>query len=139
LIAVLDTNVLVSGYITKTGTPGKILARWREGAFDLAVSPQLLAEFGRVLARPKFHRYLAGESPPTDELWSLALVVEPEPVSAVIVDPTDDLILGTALAAAAEVVVSGDDHLLSLGTYRGVRIITPRRFLVVLEAPDVLP
>jgi uncharacterized protein len=47
-------------------------------------------------------------------------------------DPKDDVIVATAIRAQAEYLVTGDRHLLSLGSYRGIQIVTPRRFLNLL-------
>lgn len=131
--AVLDTTVLISGYITPRGIPGEILRRWRAEAFTLVVSVQLLFELQRVLERPKFRRYLDPEALPIDELRTLAELVTPIDVTAVRDDPSDDIVVGTAVAAHADVIVSGDDHLLGLNIYRGIKILTPRRFIDVLD------
>jgi predicted nucleic acid-binding protein len=53
-------------------------------------------------------------------------------------DPDDNRILEAAAAAAgrADVIVSGDDDLLSLGNYEGILIVSPVAFLLMLqEAP----
>ena len=49
-------------------------------------------------------------------------------------DPDDDMVVATALAAEAEYLVTGDRHLLSLGSYQGVSMLKPARFLEVLDA-----
>jgi predicted nucleic acid-binding protein len=56
-------------------------------------------------------------------------VVPSERVDAVKADPTDNPILECAVAAGSEVVVTGDKHLLSLGWFRGVQILTVSAFL----------
>jgi len=54
-------------------------------------------------------------------------------VSGIAPDAEDDLVLGTAVAANAEYLVTGDKGLLAIGTYRGVRIVTAEDFLRVVE------
>jgi predicted nucleic acid-binding protein len=64
---VLDCNVFVSALLSSDGTPAQILERWADGAFDLIISPLLLAELERVLSRPKFRASIDGihsSSPP---------------------------------------------------------------------------
>lgn len=59
-----------------------------------------------------------------------AVLVDPKPpFPQVPRDPDDDLIVATALAANADLLVTGDNDLLILGEHEGVRILTPRRFL----------
>ena len=55
-------------------------------------------------------------------------------LQAVPADPKDDMVVATAVAAKAEYLVTGDrKHLLSLGTYEGIQIVTPREFLELLD------
>ena len=65
----------------------------------------------------------------------LARVVELIPLEkAVCRDPDDDLVLATAVAADANLIVTGDDDLLVLGTYEGIAIVSPRRLLELLDS-----
>jgi predicted nucleic acid-binding protein len=104
------------------------------GQIELAVSDAIMAETSLVL-RDKF------QVPPDDvqllgeELLSFAVSVAPtETVDAVPGDPTDNRILECAVAAKSDVVVTGDGHLLSLGSYRGIRMVTPAAFLEEFQA-----
>jgi uncharacterized protein len=57
---------------------------------------------------------------------ALTTVVVPAIISPTIIDdPDDDAVLACAVAAKADLVVSGDPHLLKLGQYEGVPIVTP--------------
>lgn len=126
---VLDTNVLVSG-IFFGGPPGRILEAWRDGRVRLVVSAEILDEYQRV------GRLLAGDYPGVDLEPVLALLavhaeaVEapalPEPVCD---DPDDDKFLACALAASADVIISGDKDLVQLSGWRGVQVLRPRRFV----------
>ncbi len=131
--AVLDTNVLISAYLSSRGAPAEMLRRWRSGEFTLVLSALIILEFERVLRRPKFRAYLDPGALPLDELRAQAEIVLPVDVMAVLDDPSDDVIVGTALAGGADVIISGDDHLLRLDIYRGIKILTPRQFRDVLE------
>ena len=125
---VVDTNVLMSG-IFFGGVPGRILAAWREGRFELVVSPDIADEYARVGER------LAQRSAGVDVQVILDLIVRnaavvpstalPEPVCD---DPDDDKFLACALAARADLIVSGDKKLLAVSGYKEVAVATPREF-----------
>jgi putative PIN family toxin of toxin-antitoxin system len=130
--AVLDPNVLVSAFITQRGgSPDRIVRAWREGAFELVVSPQLIAGLTDVLARPKFARQ-ASEGRAEAYVAALAgdaVMIDdpPEPPSASS-DPGDDYLIALARAASADAIVSGDSHLTQL-VDPAPPILTPRQFI----------
>ena len=139
--AVLDSSALVSAFFTPKGTPASLLAHARRGAFSLVSSVEILDEVTGVLMRPK-HQARYGYT--LDEvaryrkrLASLSTLVTDLPsLKAVPLDPKDDMIVATAVAARADYLVTGDRrHLIVLGDYEGIRILDPRAFLAEL-APD---
>ncbi len=116
---VLDTNVLLSGWMAPEGTPGRILAAWFEAAFDVAMSIEPLAEIGRALAYPKIRRRLKWDEPRIEQflrqLYIRAEVVDLRSTSVETPrDPRDVPILATLVASGADVLVSGDRDLLEL-------------------------
>jgi uncharacterized protein len=131
--AVADTNVVVSGLLWP-GPPRQILDLARTGQAELFTSPTLLAELEDVLSRRKFIRRLelagVGLQTLVQGYAALARVILPDEVPPIIVeDPDDDEVLACALAARAEVIVSGDSHLLRLAEYQGIRIVRPMELL----------
>jgi putative PIN family toxin of toxin-antitoxin system len=136
--AVLDSSVLVSAFLANGGTPATLLALARTGAFSLCASPELLAETAHALLRPKHQkrRRYAPEEVATfcASLAAVAEMVTDLPALRVVPgDPKDDMVVATAVAARADWLVTGDRrHLLPLGSYAGIRIVTPRRFLELL-------
>jgi uncharacterized protein len=62
-----------------------------------------------------------------------SIVTDLAPVTGVVRDPNDDMIVACALAAGADYIVTRDKDLLSLGEHEGIRIVTPRQFLDLLE------
>lgn len=133
--AVLDCNVYVSALIQAEGPCGRILDAAIQGRFECVLSPAILEEIGRVLAYPKIRRRAALTSTEREALLTalslLSSWVEDTPSGDVIVaeDPSDDIYLHAAMAAGADVVVSGDGHLLKLREHQGIPIVSPRRFL----------
>ncbi|MBT8397205.1 MAG: putative toxin-antitoxin system toxin component, PIN family [Gemmatimonadetes bacterium] len=125
---VLDTNVFVSG-VFFSGVPGKILETWRDGGITLVTSPKILDEYRRV-GDFLSARYEGVDLQPFLSLAATAgLVVEdielPEQICE---DPDDDKFLVCALASGAKIVVSGDKHLLRATGWRGIDVLTPRKF-----------
>ncbi|MGQ0551478.1 MAG: putative toxin-antitoxin system toxin component, PIN family [Armatimonadota bacterium] len=125
---VLDTNTLVSG-IAWTGPPAEILIALREGRHDLVISPDLLAELIRVLRYPRLRIVASHPSLPAIVEWLHRpehIVIAQEQIRVIQSDPGDNLVLEAAVAGRAGVIVSGDRHLLRLGSFRGIPIITAR-------------
>jgi putative PIN family toxin of toxin-antitoxin system len=130
LRVVCDVGVVVSGLLSAAGPPGRILDRWRDGQFDLVVSPLWLDELVRVLGRPKLARYLSpGE--PQEVLGAIRLqadvVADPPAEPGLTPDPGDDYLVALARAAEADFLISGDAHLLTLVDPRPP-VRTPREF-----------
>jgi putative PIN family toxin of toxin-antitoxin system len=132
--AVLDANVLVSALISPSGPSAALLLELRAGAFELIVSPILLAELDEVLGRPKFRAYATeAEIAGYVELIRHESAIHDDPPPAeerLSADPGDEYLIDLARAASADVLVSGDGHLLDL---RGVvPVMTPAEFLATL-------
>ncbi len=133
--AVFDTNILISAFVFPGGTPEAVYRSALERRTTLITSPPLLAEFGRVL-ETKF-----GWDPPmarnaVAHVARIGDVVRPiETVSVIVDDPADDRVLEAATTGSAEVIVSGDRHLLRLSSWRGIRIEKAASFLEQLDTP----
>ncbi|HLG58629.1 MAG TPA: putative toxin-antitoxin system toxin component, PIN family [Vicinamibacterales bacterium] len=132
---VADTNVLVSA-LQFGGKPRQLLDLATDGQVDLAISEAIIAETLRVL-RDKFHNAPEWVAEADRQLRVITRFVQPtESIQAIEADPTDDRILECAVAAEAEVIVSGDSHLLNLGSFRGIPIQRVAEFLGSLEDPS---
>jgi putative PIN family toxin of toxin-antitoxin system len=128
---VLDTNVLISG-IYFSGPPGRILAAWRSGTLQLAVSIEILEEYLNVAER------LASRYSGVEYEGILGLIIQnaqlvqgadlPEPVSE---DPDDDKFLACALASNTRIIVSGDSDLLKVSGYADIRVLAKGIYLQV--------
>lgn len=125
---VLDTNIALSGLLWG-GTPGRLIDAADARHVALFTSAALLAELHGVLSRPKFARPLAQRGLNVDDLLhgyaALAAMVRPASIAPTILrDPADDAVLAAALGAQADMIVSGDAHLLDLKNFHGMRIVT---------------
>jgi len=123
---VLDTNVVVSALLWN-GPPRLLLEAADKKQIKLFTSVPLLVELADVLHRRKFRNKIAASSLAVDEIVSLyavlTTVVRPVAISLVSADPDDDVVLGTALAASADFLVSGDSHLLNLKSFQGISLM----------------
>lgn len=135
LRVVIDSNVVVSSLISATTPPAQIMRRIRQKDIELIVTRSILLEYEQVLSRPKIaaqHRQTPSDiARLVRELAQYATVVQPSPLSAVIItdDPDDEKFIEAAVAGAADFIVSGDKHLLALGAHQGIQIVPPAAFV----------
>ncbi len=134
---VFDTNVVVSALLFTDSTPGRaLISALRDG--EILLSVPVLEELNEVLSRKKFDPYLLrGER----ERFLAALVrqatlVEIAETIQFCRDPKDDKFLELAVSGGAKYIVTGDEDLLELGSFRGVSILTAERFLTLLAESD---
>jgi len=125
----VDTNVLLSGLFWR-GRPHALVEQVRAGALTLISSPALLAELAEVMNRPKFQVILARSKTDPErtlgERRRLAEIVDPPPLPAPVSrDPSDDEVLALAAASRADLIITGDADLLTLGSHAGIPIIDP--------------
>jgi hypothetical protein len=135
---VLDTNIFVSAIIAAQGKPAQILDAWRASRFDLVIRADIIEEIREVLCRPhirKRHPWAREEIDAfLDSFGELATITLGElEVKVVADDPDDNMYVACAVEGEADYIVSGDQHLLKLGTFKGIKIITPAQFLEILE------
>jgi predicted nucleic acid-binding protein len=103
-------------------------------SIELVTSRVLLAEFARIL-REKFGWANDRVDRAVGQVARLGTVVEPrERIVVVVADPDDDRVLEAALEGEAELICSGDKHLLRLTDWRGIRILTPAQLLEEFES-----
>lgn len=136
--AVLDPNILISALLSPRGAPARCLRAFLAGAFELVVSPLLLAELERALGYPKLRgrvlpeeaeRFIAGLR---EQAVPIADTGPPFPRTAR--DPGDDYLIALAAGARA-VLVTGDRHLLELSAANSA-ILAPATFLTLLEEQE---
>lgn len=136
--AVIDTNVLLSGLFWH-GAPHALMECVRSSTLTLVSSPALLAELTDVIGREKFDTVMArshtSRERSLDEVRQLAELVEPPPLpQPVCRDPDDDEVLALAFAARVDLIISGDEDLLSLGSYAGIAIVDAAEGLRIITS-----
>jgi putative PIN family toxin of toxin-antitoxin system len=133
---VLDTNIVVSSLLTPDGNPAFIFKKFLLGEIQNFTTKDLLDEVKEVLNRAKITKRM---NPLEREFTLNSLEKFSEKINPQLTfeeiedDPDDNRILECAVAAAAEYIISGDDHLLKLKEFRGIKIISPAEFVRLIK------
>lgn len=135
-IVVPDTNILVSAF-GWNGPERRVYSIARQGNIRLVLSPPLMQELERVLCYPKFALSNTEIHAIMRDVGTISSTVDP-PRSLDVIrdDPADNRVLECAIAAEADWIISGDRHLLELGSYEGILIVTARQLLERLARPS---
>lgn len=142
--AVLDTNVLASafvGFAKADRAPTRLLQLWQQQHFELVVSAEILSELQHTFEDPYFSRRLTSEQIDAARhllLSQATLAMLTVEVSGMATHSEDDRVLAAAVSSQVDYLVTGDRQLQRLGTYRGVRIVSPRQFLALLHLDDAV-
>lgn len=130
---VLDTNVIISRFLSPLGSPARIFHLWQSGSFELLVSESILSEYKKVLSYDRIqrcHKMTAEDMTQAIDGFSQFSIVVPTGESLTVSkDPDDNKFIECAFFGGADYIVSGDPHLLELIEYQGIQILTPRQFL----------
>jgi putative PIN family toxin of toxin-antitoxin system len=139
LKAVFDSTVLVSAFLSKTGISRELLHQAGAGKFSICVSDEILTEIERVLLEyPRIRkRYRYADEAVTEYVTLLRVVsqviTQLPKIKPVVRDPNDDMIIACASKARADYIVTRDKDLLTLGSYKGIQIVSPEQFLRLLK------
>jgi uncharacterized protein len=130
---VLDTNICISSVLG--GKLKVIIDEWKAGKFKLIVSEAIAREYLDVINRPKFKIPQIEIVTVTEYLLQHAEFVTPdEQIVVVVADPTDNKFLEAAVVGKVNYIVSGDAHLLELGSFREIPIIKAVDFIGLLNS-----
>lgn len=142
--AVVDTNLWISGLLSRSGAPAQLRTAYLQRRFTVVISPPVIAELEEVAARPELRRYgllpvAAGELLGFLRRWAHPVQITGE--LQLCRDPKDDMFIETAISGKADVLVSGDQDLTRLGkaaveylAAKGVRVLSVHEFLQALDA-----
>ncbi|MGB9791351.1 MAG: putative toxin-antitoxin system toxin component, PIN family [Thermacetogeniaceae bacterium] len=139
--AVIDTSVLVSGFLSRKSHPAEPLNAWIFGRFTPVVSPELVEEYAAILTRGKFAALgaVADRLGLLEKILALpwvSMVYPKEKVFVVSNDPKDNKFLECAAEGKAKWIVSGDHHLLELRSWRNIAIVTAAEFVQALKKTE---
>jgi putative PIN family toxin of toxin-antitoxin system len=135
---VVDTNVALSGLLWG-GPPNRILKWGREGVLEILACEETTAELRRVLRYKRFSKRISALENTPDVVFAyymnLVLFVPtpkniPEKIHK---DRFDNVFLGLASENKARLIVSGDKHLLDVGEFRRIQIVTASEACEVIE------
>lgn len=135
LRVVFDTNLFVSSLLVKQGLSAQALSAWRDRRFLLITSPAIMDEIAATLRYERIRRKYsitdADVAQMIDLLETDALVVPgaADAGGSIPDDPDDEIILACALDGEADLIASGDKHLLALGNFRDISIVTVKQLL----------
>lgn len=100
-----------------------------EDKVDNFYSPEIHDELSRVMDYPKFEFSEKEKNNFLEIVLSKSILAEPsEDIEAVEEDPSDNKFLECALEAETDFIVSGDPHLLKMGEFKGIEILSPKAF-----------
>lgn len=128
-LCVIDTNVVISA-ILFGGGPGKLIDLWEKGHITPLITEEIMAEYIRVLAYPKFKlseeeiNYIIHQ----EILPFIKVVKSVSGLTIIKKDPDDDKFIQCAEVGNAKIIISGDRHLLALKSHHGISILTLAQF-----------
>ena len=129
MTVVIDTNVVLSA-ILFGGKSKQVLEMALSGSIPLAISESLIIELQGVLQRPKFKLSAQLVQTIISEYASIANWIEPsEHFKVVVDDPSDNYFIDCAVAAKADYLITGDRHLLNLGKFKMIKIVSADTFI----------
>lgn len=134
--AVIDTNLLISYALTKGETLSRFVDHWEKGTFVYLTSPPIIEELKEVLERPYLrHKMAADPQPLIDSVEADTELTPGELVlQGVCRDPKDEIFIACAVEGRADYIVTGDEDLLNLEEYQGIKVIRPEEFVTILDA-----
>lgn len=132
--AVFDTTILVSAFLRPGGLSDELLTLAGEGDFELVLSSAIILETWRKLMSGEHirARYVYSDERAHRFCRGLLLIADvlraPAPITRIVRDPEDDMVLACAVAGNADTIVSRDRDLLSLRAFGDKLIIAPEIF-----------
>lgn len=125
---VFDTNVMISGLLWR-GKPYRCLLLARAGLVQAVYCREMLTELSQKL-EDKFGFSMDRVQAVLHDWRRYGQEVQiTGDLHVVAADPDDDKFIACALTAGATIIVSGDRHLLELGKYESIAILSPAEFL----------
>ena len=133
----VDTNVLISATFWY-GPSEVLLNKVDNKKIELVLSEEILSEFQKVLGYEDVQKKIKDKNLEmkytAEKFRAMSTIVCPSThFNSVKEDPSDNKILECAVEGKADFIVSQDKHLLSLGEFNGIKIVSPKEFLELLS------
>ena len=138
IVAVLDTNIFISGLLSPNGIPSQVIREFRGKKFNVVTSKEQILEIRDVLTRPNIIRILP-QGTAKDvlrfllKLKKLMTIYDPPVLKWAFPDKKDHFLLDLIVHAKAGFLVTGDKQLQSLNKIDKCHIISPQEFLFELK------
>lgn len=133
---VLDTNVVISAVLSTDGNPALIFEMLILEEIKNYTSPEIIEEIREVLQRPKVAKRLSlvEQEFILNTFEEFSEKIEPGVrFKEIQEDPDDNKFLECAVSASANYIISGDDHLLKVRNFRGIKILSPAEFVKIMN------
>ena len=138
LVAVIDTNLFISGLFGRNTTTAQLQELWVLQQFQLGTSLEIMKEVSRVLQYPRVKKHLIDDEETVRRFFRLvfrkAIVARDDfQTDRIVDDPTDNKFLACALEIKADYIVSGDNHLLSIKHFHRIQIVDAKAFITKVK------
>ncbi|OPX39487.1 MAG: putative toxin-antitoxin system toxin component, PIN family [Desulfobacteraceae bacterium 4484_190.3] len=125
---VIDTNVFISSFFG--GIPREIINLWRDGQITICISQSILEEYIKVLNRLGIDKHeITKLTKLFAEGYNLIFAATTPKIEIVKDDPDDNKFIECAVELGSKTIISGDKHLLNIGKYIDIKILSPREFM----------
>ncbi len=125
---VIDTNVFISSFLG--GIPREIINLWRDGQITICISQSILEEYIKVLNRLGIDKHeITKLTKLFAEGYNLIFAATTPKIEIVKDDPDDNKFIECAVELGSKTIISGDKHLLNIGKYIDIKILSPREFM----------
>ena len=130
---VLDTNVVVSGFLNPYGAPGSLVGFAAAGNLTLCYDARVLSEYREVLLRPKFNLEAEAVDDFLAQIEAEGEAVIAAPLPHHLPDKTDEPFLEVALSGRAECLITGNHDGFPARLCLSMRILSPTEFLNIFR------
>ncbi|MBS3092245.1 putative toxin-antitoxin system toxin component, PIN family [Candidatus Pacearchaeota archaeon] len=134
MMAIIDTNIFVSGIFWEGNFCSQIIDEWKNKKFELVSSVEIIDEFVETLKNFKIQMPDEMIEEWRNLIIENSIMVEPTiKLDAIKDDPDDNKFLEAGISGNVDLVISQDKHLLKLKQYRGIKIVSPEEALLLLK------
>ena len=135
-VVVFDTNILISALLSPNGSPFRCLELASKGSVQSVTCQEILDEFQEKLQFKFFYSPQDALATANEVINYSRLVTITNTIKIISADPDDDKILECAFVGGATHIVTGDRrHLLPLGSYQDIAIVSAAGFLALVSLP----